>query len=317
MSIQNEVELNEMNARQQRAIENNGAAALANGALDFSVLLTIFATLSQKIFEELLRFIFFPVAAALAGVNAALAWRHAKLNDYKSHTVARAAVETVAAVAITTAVTLGLAATATVAAAAPIIFTVVAAGRTLFNAGSAIYNWGKSATEKDPIKKAEYKERAKEGLIHAVVGSFVTAAIATVFAFGKVALAGIGVAASAVGLAYMGIKGFQLFRSRKKAKSGYQPLPQEDNVYEHDHEAAPALRSSASIQDRLAARCEAVANDAVVEPVRVVANSDIADGSQASLAQQSLFAESSKPVVTVSQSVQQNEARRLGMARQF
>lgn len=171
----------------------------------------------HKFLEETGKYFMFPIAAAASLIRAALAWRQVYIDRGKSRSVVTAAVETVTAVAITVAVVGALAASAVFAVATPIIFTAVMAGKTLFHAGSAIYYAGKAAAHKEPAKKAKYRELAKKNAIGTVAGIVATAAVATVFLFGKIALAGIGIAAAVIGGTLAVIKGYKSFKASQAA----------------------------------------------------------------------------------------------------
>lgn len=171
----------------------------------------------HKFLEETGKYFMFPIAAAASLIRAALAWRQVYIDRGKSRSIVSAVVETVTAVAITVAVVGALAATAVFALATPIIFTAVMAGKTLFHAGSAIYYAGKAAAHKEPEKKAKYRELAKKNAIGTVAGLVATAAVATVFLFGKIALAGIGIAAAVIGGGLAVMKGYKSFKASQAA----------------------------------------------------------------------------------------------------
>src|SRR3990167_9067484 len=95
------------------------------------------STIFKAAFEQLFKYIMLPAVAIGNVVMAALAWRQANLYKYKGHAMARAMVETLAALAISTAVIGALFFTATFAIAAPIVFAASIGIKALFNFGSA------------------------------------------------------------------------------------------------------------------------------------------------------------------------------------
>ncbi len=146
-----------------------------------------------------------------------------------------AIVETAATLAIVTAVIGALVASGTFALATPIIFTAVMAGKTLFQAGSAIYYAVKAARTTDAEEKLGYKTLAKNNALGAAAGVLATAAVACVFLFGKFAVAALGIVAAVAGGALAVMKGYK----------AYKETIAEDEVGATDEETAEERPDSA------------------------------------------------------------------------
>lgn len=238
--VQDDIEMQDLaSAKEERrkATARNGLIDSIVGFIDNVDLGAIYVMflkpMLHKFLEETGKYFMFPIAAAASVIKAALAWRQVYI-DRKSRSVVTAAVETVSALAITTAVVGALAASALFALATPIIFTATMAAKTLFHAGSAIYYAGKAAAHKEPEKKAKYRTLAKNNAIGAAAGLVATVAVATVFLLGKIALAGIGIAAAVVGGTLAAIKGYRSFKASQAAPEA-APAAVEEAVVENQH----------------------------------------------------------------------------------
>jgi len=211
-------------------------------ALDLGVIYTMFfAPVLHQFLEEIGRYFLFPIAAVASGIEAILAWRHAKLEKFKSNTLALALVKTVAFVGISVAV-IGALVSGYFSVATPAIFIAVVGGKTLFHAASAVYYAGKASATTDPVEKAKHREMAKKSIFQAVAGAVATAAVVGVFLLGKFALAAVGVV-GAVMLAGLAIyKGYQAHKAAVAAKTVEKS--------EHDVEN-PGPRNSLEITKQL------------------------------------------------------------------
>jgi hypothetical protein len=255
MNDSDQIELHDINEK-QRKIETAQKASVIAGILDSANITTMFALLSTQtlrlILEEVAKFIILPAALGFSIIQAGLAWRQAQLSGGKTEMVVKAAVETVAATVITATIIGSLAASIIFGAITPIVFTAVIGAKALFHAGSAVYYWGKSAGTQNEGKKAEYREKAKTNAVQAFALTLATVAVATVMVFGKVALAGLGIASGIFNMLYLGTKAHQLFANKKK---GYQALPTEpttesDNEKERDV-MRPNVNTTLSSQARI------------------------------------------------------------------
>lgn len=242
--VQDDIEMQDLaSAKEERrkATARNGLIDSIVGFIDNVDLGAIYVMflkpMLHKFLEETGKYFMFPIAAAASVIKAALAWRQVYI-DRKSRSVVTAAVETVSALAITTAVVGALAASALFALATPIIFTATMAAKTLFHAGSAIYYAGKAAAHKEPEKKAKYRTLAKNNAIGAAAGLVATVAVATVFLLGKIALAGIGIAAAVVGGTLAAIKGYRSFKASQAAAPAAAPV--QEAAPEVGHEPGPS-----------------------------------------------------------------------------
>jgi hypothetical protein len=176
-------------------------------AVDSGVITTIFTLFTNENFQRVLEgpghLILFPLAALLSVFRSALAIRQARLDSYKSGTLARAVVEVVSAIAVLTAVTGGIAAAGLFVLASPIIFTAMLGSKTLFNAGAALYYWGKSAVKEiTPDKKSAYRAKVKAHIISAFILALTTVSVGLVMLGGQVIFASLGIAAGVLGTVY-------------------------------------------------------------------------------------------------------------------
>lgn len=227
-------DLNNKEERRQKTARNNLWDSIVGfiDAIDLGAIYTMFLKPTLHTFlEETGKYFMFPIAAAASVIKAVLSWRQAYIDRGKTRSVVSAVVETVAALAITTAVVGALVASTVFALATPIIFTATMAGKTLFHAGSAIYFAGKAAGAKVPEKKEKYRTLAKQNAIGAVAGLVATAAVATVFLLGKIALAGIGIAGAVIGGTLAVIKGYKSYKAAQAAPAA--------PVVEHRQEEEP------------------------------------------------------------------------------
>lgn len=224
------IELQEINNIE--TLQNNHAAELAVVASENFDLSAIFFSVGTAFFETLGKYIFLPVAAALAAARAILSWRQAYLTRWKSRFVTGAVIESLAALAITVAVVGAFALTAVFAFVTPVIFTAVLGSKSLYNFGAAIY-YGAKAIFASPTKarRNEYISRAAR---HAGVGlatglGCVGAALSLLV--GKIALAPIAAVGGIIGglIAIGGIiKIIKDKRDAKKPTTVVTPPPQQE-----------------------------------------------------------------------------------------
>lgn len=183
----------ETNPELFRQRQRAAAAGAASAGLDLSVLGSIFLLLAKEtlkvLFEQSLKFILLPVAAAANLAQAIFAWRSAYLNKFEGHSTATAVIKTITAVLISAAVIGSLVASAAFTIPGPAIFVAAFAMNTLFNLGSSIYFGVKAAMENDPYKKAEFRGKAIEAGVGTVVAAVATVGIALTMLVGKTALA--------------------------------------------------------------------------------------------------------------------------------
>jgi hypothetical protein len=251
------------------ATAKNAIAQASSGVIESLSLATIYTMFFKpflfQFLEEIGKYFLFPIVAGGAVVHAVLAWRQAYIDGGKTRSVVSAVVETIAAVAIVIAVVGSLAATALFALAAPIIFTAVIAGKTLFNAGSAIYYGIKAASTKETeldkhgeSKKDKYTALAKAKGMAAIAGVFATVAVVAAFLLAKVAAAaiaaagipvviagaGIGIAGAVIGGTLAVIHGYKSYKAAQAAKK-------QAAVIDNSKTAGNSLTSPALIQRRL------------------------------------------------------------------
>jgi hypothetical protein len=193
-------------------IDSNVAAA------DASLVGGIFGFFTNEAAHEYLEhtghFYLFPLAAIASLVRAGLSIREAHL-ERKRSAIARAAIESVAAVAITTAVVGGLVAATVFSVVAPAIFTATLGLKSVYNGVASIYYGFKAAVNNDLEKKTAYKNKAighaKASLItgmFAITVGLVMLAAKPVFAF-------MGIIAGVLGT-IMGVhNGYKQYKQRK------------------------------------------------------------------------------------------------------
>lgn len=208
-----EIELSAFNKKEnEKSIANNQKLMLGVSfidSLDLAAIYTLFLKeFLHKFLEETGKYILFPITLAASIIQAVLAWRQAYLDGGKSRSVVHATVETIAATAITIAAVGSLVATATFAVVTPAMFIATTAAKTLYHAASVGYYLGKASIK--PDKKEKYHALAKGNAIATIVGIVATGVISSVFLFGKVALAGLGVAVGIFSAGYALYKGFTM-----------------------------------------------------------------------------------------------------------
>jgi hypothetical protein len=196
----------EVEMQQQRQSVINQNVSTTVGIVDSLNIITIFTLFLKDVFrkmlEETARFILFPMAAAFPIIQACLAWRQASIDRGKNGTLAKAVVETAAAIAITTAVIGALVTTTLFAFAAPMIFTATLAAKTLFHFGAACYYWGKSVATSDEAKKTAYRAAARGNMVGATALVLSTIAVAGVMLLAKPLMALIGITAGFIAISY-------------------------------------------------------------------------------------------------------------------
>ncbi|HAF87147.1 MAG TPA: hypothetical protein DCG13_01125 [Legionellales bacterium] len=213
----------EIEQKKQRDTASNGIGKSLVGLID-AINIGIIYTLFLKpvlfsFYEQIGKYIFFPVTAAAALISAALSWRQAYITKGKLSSVITASIDTLAAMAITIAVIGSLVASSIFLLATPIIFTAVMAGKTLFSAVSVVYYLGRALDTAVPKKKSKYYGLAKEQFIATLAGIIATAATIGVFLLGKSFLAGIGIAAAVIGSALAVRHGYQSIKAMVKTSN--------------------------------------------------------------------------------------------------
>lgn len=241
------------NPMQKKAEAKNNLGQSIIGFIDSINLGATYVTFGLPVFNqfalELAKSILFPIAIAMSLFQAIFAWRQANIDRGKQRSTINAAVETVSALAITTAVIGILVASAAFVLATPIIFTAVAAAKTLFHVGASIYYHRQSKTYTNPLKTSDqiekkkdtYFELSKQHAIGAVAGAVATLATAAVFLLGKLAFAGIGMGLAIVGVCFAVYKGYHAAKALKET-------PPDDM---QKAERKPGLSSQPMISKRL------------------------------------------------------------------
>lgn len=220
MSRNNSVKIPGYNEEKHHNLAVNGAIKNLVGFID-SVNIGIIYTLFLKpllfnFYEQLGKYIFFPIASVAALISAALSWRQAYIKKGSKSSVLSALIDTLSALAITVAVLGSLLASSLFVLATPIIFTAVMGGKTLFSTVASIYYFGKAAGAVEPSKKKKYYGMSKDQLLAAMAGTIATAATVGVFLLGKTFLAGIGIAAAGIGSLMALTYGYQSFKAALK-----------------------------------------------------------------------------------------------------
>lgn len=212
------------------AKNNMADSAVTMGeSLALGTIYTMFFTpLLHAFLEEIGKFFLFPLVAAMHVGKMFLAWRHAKLDEWRSRSVVPAVVESVAAAAVIAAVVGGLVSGLFIVAT-PIIFTAMLGGKMLYHAFSALYYAGKAAASEEGPDKRDYKERAIKNGLAAVAGAVATAAVACVFVFGIYAVAALGVVAVVMVGILAAVKGYQSYKASKAPAAGLS-----DNIPESE-----------------------------------------------------------------------------------
>lgn len=201
--------------------------------LDLASIYTMFLhPILHAFLEEIGKYFMFPLAAASNLVLMVLSWREYYL-DRQPRFLVGAAVQTVAAVAITTAVIGALVASAVFALATPIIFTATLGAKAIYHAGAAFYHSYQGVNAKTQSEKTAQYDIAKKQAISAGAGIIATVAVACVFIFAKFAVAGLGIAVSlfVAGYAlYTGIKAHRASRAASLKNSEEESLLEGGNT---------------------------------------------------------------------------------------
>ncbi len=187
-------------------------AAHATDAISFfaTMQLMLFKLLVEKrngpLFNSLLGYLFLPVAALAAIVNAAFSIRRAILKKNEGVAVARAVMQSLATAALLAAAIGLLVSTAIFAFVGPAIFAAVVGAKALFNAGFAIYCGVKAGRETEGDVKAEWKDKAKYAVVDAILGAAIASAMLIMLLVAapvvQTAMAVVGVAASVFAYAF-------------------------------------------------------------------------------------------------------------------
>jgi hypothetical protein len=227
----------EIKSNQDLALAKNGAADAAAGfvdAVDLGTIYTMFLSpILHQFLETLGRYFLFPISLAAHVVKTILVWRQVYLDGGKTRSLVSAGIETVATAAIGVAVIGALTASAVFALATPIIFTATIAGKTLFQAASAIYYAVKAARTDDIGMKKEYRTLAINNAIGTVAGLIATAAVTLVFLLGKIAYAAIGIVGAVAGATLAVVKGYKAY---KAAQAAAKPVEQDDKITQESNE---------------------------------------------------------------------------------
>jgi len=222
MKPRQEIELQDLSANKTiTAGDVNTATSLTVGLLDSLDLTAIFTMFLRpflhRFLEETGKYFMFPFAAGAALVQAGLKWWEVYLNGGKARTVAEASVESVSAMGVTAAVVGILAAPLLFGHITPLLFAAMVGGKTLWNAGSAIYYLAKGIAS--PENRSENLKTAANLAVVTVAGILATAAVTAVFVLAHAFLAPLGVAAGAIFtcfIAYNGYKKWREVRERNK-----------------------------------------------------------------------------------------------------
>lgn len=184
------------------------AAVVAVELTDVSLIFA-FKQYLAEFMEGLGHTIMFPIAGGASLIRAILKIREAYLakRENRPGAILRAAVETVAALAIATAVVGTFAAAATFALVGPIIFTATLAAKTLFHLGAAIYYGIKaSLTKNNDEQKQVYIQNMKTNLVIATINALTTVASGLVFIAHKASFGLLGVIGGVLGAGYAAYK---------------------------------------------------------------------------------------------------------------
>jgi hypothetical protein len=193
--------------------------------LDLAAIYSLFLhPLLHTFLEEIGKYFLFPIAAASNIILAILEWRAAYLTR-APRTILNASVLTLVAAALTVGVIGSLAAGLIFSTLiSPIIFTAALGAKALY-AGSCIYYLNEARMTVNQQHKSPFRNAALQQGIAAVAGLVATAAVACVFLFGQVALAGLGVAISLVCVGIAALYGYRLYKGKqallKQAERNY------------------------------------------------------------------------------------------------
>ncbi len=210
-----EIELQDLSANNGiTAGDVNTATSLIVGlfdSLDMTAIFTMFLRpFFHRFLEETGKYFMFPFAAAAGLVQAGLKWWEVYLNGGKARTVAEASVETVGSIGITVAVVGILVAPLLFAHITPYLFAAMVGGKTLWNAGSAIYYLAKGIAS--PENRSQNLKTAANLAVVTVAGIFATAAVTAVFVLAHAFLAPLGVAAGAIFTCFIAYHGYKKWR---------------------------------------------------------------------------------------------------------
>lgn len=187
-------------------------------AIDLTAIFYMVSTAALKVlFEQITRYFMLPIAVIANIIFAGLAIRQAVINKGDKYFVLKAVTETIGAVAITTAVVGGLITASIAAVAAPAIFAATFGMKTLVNLGSSIYFGVMAARTDDPVQKFEYRKKAIESGVGAVIGTILTTAIVAVMLLAKPAMFILGIIGGSLLTAVAALKGVELLNQKPAA----------------------------------------------------------------------------------------------------
>ncbi len=248
-------------AHEQRreGLAKNAIADQIAGMSDATVLGIIFSLFLTKATELFLhvtgKFIFFSLAALANIALSATAWNQARLDGWKRGSVVKAVMQTLFTIPITIAVAgsllpfVGAAFPLFPTVIAPIMFSATLSIKFLYQAGAAVYYWGKSTgvhwgnsnsdlpdLEEPEFKKIKYQQMSKFNAIFAVSTAFAVGAIMTVFLYLKTEYAPLGIIAAGIGFGANGwLLGRNFFGSAEDVIVGQQTVIVHDQ-HQHQHQ---------------------------------------------------------------------------------
>lgn len=200
------------------------SATLVVDAIDLTAIFYMVGSEALKlIFEQITRYFMLPVAVIANMIFAGLAIRQAVINKGEGYFVLKAVTETIGAVAIATAVIGGLITASIAAFAAPAIFAATFGMKILVNIGSSIYFGVMAAKTDDPVKKFEYRKKAIENGVGAVIGTILTTAVIAVMLLAKPAMFILGIIGGAMLTAVAALKGIELLNQKPAAPAAAAP----------------------------------------------------------------------------------------------
>lgn len=200
------------------------SATLVVDAIDLTAIFYMVGSEALKlIFEQITRYFMLPVAVVANMIFAGLAIRQAVINKGDGYFVLKAVTETIGAVAIATAVIGGLITASIAAVAAPAIFAATFGMKILVNLGSSIYFGVMAAKTDDPAKKFEYRKKAIENGVGAVIGTILTTAVVAVMLLAKPAMFILGIIGGAMLTAVATLKGIELLNQKPASPAAAAP----------------------------------------------------------------------------------------------
>ena len=221
-------------------------------AIDLTAIFYMVSTAALKVlFEQITRYFMLPIAVIANMIFAGLAIRQAVINKGDHYFVLKAVTETIGAVAIATAVIGGLITASIAAVAAPAIFAATFGMKTLVNLGSSIYFGVMAARTDDPVQKFEYRKKAIENGVGAVIGAILTAAVIAVMLLAKPAMFIFGIIGGAMLTTVAALKGIELINQKPAA-----PAAAATSQLSNSAELARELGVNSELSPKLTQRSE-------------------------------------------------------------